>query len=87
MMYDTLRPAFVCVRFKTSSDRNGYSRLEKRGALFLMAARRALMTVVARPGHSFDNALASRASEKDRRETKETGKERGIGLTRFTALD
>jgi len=40
-----------------------------------------------RPGHSFDNALTPRASEKDRRETKETGKERGNGLTRFTALD
>jgi hypothetical protein len=45
------------------------------------------MTVVAPPGHSFDNALTPRASEKDRRETKETGKERGNGLTRFTALD
>jgi len=44
-------------------------------------------TIVASSGHSFDNALTLRASEKDRRETKETGKERGNGLTRFTALD
>jgi hypothetical protein len=49
-------------------------------------------TVRAGSGHSldnasFDNSSARRASEKDRRETKETGNEHENGLTRFTALD
>lgn len=86
MMYDTLR----CARFAFVSKPLRTAMLtlaSKKRALFLMAAGRTLMTVVVRPGHSFDNALTLRASEKDRRETKETGKERGIGLTRFTALD
>jgi hypothetical protein len=47
----------------------------------------AAATDIATSGHSFDNGGARLTSKKDRRETKETGKERGNGLTRFTALD
>ena len=46
-----------------------------------------VVTIVSPTGHSFDNAQRPRARDKDRRETKETGKSAGNGLTRFTALD
>ena len=87
MMYDTpahddSRLPLVCFSFASnpSPDRGDHS-VERRPCGI------ARMTIAARPGHSFDNDRAPRASEKDRRETKETGKERGNGLTRFTALD
>jgi hypothetical protein len=84
MMYDTpahddSRLLFVC--FKPLSRTAVTTSVERRPCGI------ARMTIAARPGHSFDNDRAPRASEKDRRETKETGKERGNGLTRFTALD
>jgi hypothetical protein len=52
-----------------------------------VSSTQATATDVKASGHSFDNGDARLTSKKDRRETKETGKERGNGLTRFTALD
>jgi hypothetical protein len=53
----------------------------------LASSARVTATDIEASGHSFDNGDARLTSKKDRRETKETGKERGNGLTRFTALD
>ncbi len=75
MMYDTRR-ACSSSQFQTLFTRSTY-----------FSRRKAAMTIVAFTGHSFDNGARRTASEKDRRETKETGKVRGIVLTRFTALD
>ena len=53
----------------------------------LASSAQAGATDIETSGHSFDNGDARLTSKKDRRETKETGKERGNALTRFTALD
>jgi hypothetical protein len=74
MMYDT-PPAFVV------------SLANPHRSLTTFRARKGAVMIATCTGHSFDNAQRRTASEKDRRETKETGKVRGIVLTRLFALD